>query len=49
MIELLALLAAATLLTIAYFTEQKPETEAVCKVWVQEYRSNDWICVEKQK
>lgn len=49
MIEILALIIAFLVLTIEYGNRKKIKTEAVCKVWVQENRSSDWICVETQK
>lgn len=47
MIEILALLIAVAVLTIEYYVNRNSKTENVCKVWVQENRSNDWICVDK--
>lgn len=49
MIELLAILLAVTVLTIEFYVSRKTKTETVCKVWVQENRSNEWICVDKRK
>ncbi len=49
MIEIIAVLTAMTVLAIEYYVSRKTKTEDVCKVWVQENRSTDWICVERLK
>lgn len=49
MIELLAVLVAFTVLSIGLYFSRKTKSEAVCKVWVQEKRSNEWMCVDKLK
>lgn len=47
MIELIAALIALTILNFEYFVVRRSKTEKVCKVWVQENRSSDWICVDR--
>lgn len=47
MIEFIAAFIALTALTFEYFANRKSEKESVCKVWVQENRSTDWICVDR--
>jgi hypothetical protein len=49
MIGLIAVLTAMTVLAIEYYVSRKTKTEYVCKVWVQENRSADWVCVERLK
>lgn len=49
MIELMVILLAVTILTIEFYVSRKTKTETVCKVWVQENGSNEWICVDKRK
>lgn len=47
MIETIAAFIALTVLTIEYLANRKTEKEKVCKVWVQENRSSDWICADR--
>ncbi len=49
MIEIITALSALTVLTFGYFVTRKSKTENVCKVWVQEDRSSDWLCVDRLK
>lgn len=47
MIETLAILIGLTVLTVEYYVSRNKKTESVCKVWVQENPTTEWICVEK--
>lgn len=49
MIELIAVLVAFTILAIEFYANRKTKTDDLCKVWVKENRSNEWICVDKQR
>ena len=49
MIELLAVLVALTVLAIEFYVSKKTKSEALCKVWVKESQSNEWMCVDKLK
>jgi hypothetical protein len=49
MIEIIAVLTAMTVLAIAYYVSRKTKTAVVCKVWLQENRSTDWVCVDRLK
>lgn len=49
MIEVIAVLTGMTVLAMGYYVSRKTKTEEVCKVWVQENRSTEWVCVEKLK
>lgn len=49
MIEIIAVLTAMTVLAIGYSVSRKAKTKVVCKVWVQENRSTDWVCVDRLK
>ncbi|WP_300465342.1 hypothetical protein [Desulfobacula sp.] len=49
MIEIIAVLTVMTVLAIGYYVSKKTKTEGVCKVWVQENRSTEWVCIERLK
>ena len=49
MIEIIAALIALTVLTFGYVVSRNFKTENTCKVWVQENRSSDWLCVDRLK
>lgn len=49
MIGLLSVLVALTVLIFEFYVSRKTKSEAACKVWVKESRSNEWMCVDKLK